>query len=266
MPFTLAHPAIILPIERAARRYQGVLSALIIGSMMPDFSYFLPLGVTRYESHTWLAVLWFCLPVGLIFYLLYHTLLIPVICSLLPKKLRQRMNPRYATANIPSLKHLPLIMLGIIMGAGSHLFWDSFTHAYSYNWPVKNISFLSSVAFHIGDDYPLKVYRLLQHLSSALGLVAVVWWIRRSYLAAPIQTQQTWLPSLKVRRIAIGLLIIPPMMFGMWCAMNLLKDGPLAYQSIQFATLTAIFGGRMFLFMWLSIGIYYYWATKKLTQ
>ncbi|RVU83732.1 DUF4184 family protein [Leucothrix sargassi] len=31
MPFTVVHPAIIIPIEKATKRYQGLLSALIIG-------------------------------------------------------------------------------------------------------------------------------------------------------------------------------------------------------------------------------------------
>ncbi len=263
MPFTLAHPAILIPLEKAARRYQGVLSALIIGSLLPDFSYFLPLGVTRYESHTWFAILWFCLPVGVVFYLVYHALLVPVLYSLVPNKLRQKVSNRFATAQVPKLKQLPFIMLGVIIGASSHLFWDSFTHAYSYNWPVQNIGFLSKTAFHIGDDYPLQVYRLLQHLSSALGLVAVCWWIRRNFLTAPEQTTPAWSPSVKIRYIAAFLLIIPPMIYGVSNAFLLINNGPLTYQIIKFATLTVIFGGRMFLLMWLSLGIYYWWLTKK---
>jgi hypothetical protein len=101
MPFTLAHPAIIMPLQKPISRYQGLLSALIIGSMIPDFSYFLPLGVTRYDSHQWLALLWFCLPVGLIFYLVYHTLLVPVVYSFLPKAFKSRLNPRFSIGSSP---------------------------------------------------------------------------------------------------------------------------------------------------------------------
>ena len=91
MPFTLAHPAIMIPLQTRASRYQGLLSALIIGSMIPDFNYFLPLGVTRFESHTWFALLWFSLPLGLVFYLIYHSLLAPVVYSFLPGKFQRRI-------------------------------------------------------------------------------------------------------------------------------------------------------------------------------
>ena len=37
MPFTLSHPAAVIPLRR-----WGIFSALIIGSIMPDSVYFLP--------------------------------------------------------------------------------------------------------------------------------------------------------------------------------------------------------------------------------
>ncbi|MSQ59664.1 MAG: DUF4184 family protein [Betaproteobacteria bacterium] len=48
MPFTIAHPAAALPLLRPLRGF-GVLSALVIGSMTPDFPYFLTGDLTRRE-------------------------------------------------------------------------------------------------------------------------------------------------------------------------------------------------------------------------
>jgi hypothetical protein len=50
MPFTLAHAAATVPLLRLLGS-RGVFSALVIGSMAPDFAYFLPLGVRRGQSH-----------------------------------------------------------------------------------------------------------------------------------------------------------------------------------------------------------------------
>ncbi len=61
MPFTLAHPAAAAPL----RRFGLVLSALVVGSMAPDFPYFLP-GLPQDKfGHTLAGVFWFCVPAGL---------------------------------------------------------------------------------------------------------------------------------------------------------------------------------------------------------
>jgi len=52
MPFTLCHPALVMPLHRCARRWTS-LSALVIGSMAPDFVYFLPLGVGAASHLAW---------------------------------------------------------------------------------------------------------------------------------------------------------------------------------------------------------------------
>src|SRR5581483_12465816 len=46
VPFTLAHPAAVLPLRRRGL----VFSALVVGSMAPDFEYFF--GLKRPISHT----------------------------------------------------------------------------------------------------------------------------------------------------------------------------------------------------------------------
>ena len=55
MPFTLCHPAIVLPLYRYAARITS-LPGLVIGSMSPDFVYFLSLGISRSFTHTPMGV------------------------------------------------------------------------------------------------------------------------------------------------------------------------------------------------------------------
>ena len=52
MPFTLAHPAAVIPLCGILRR-ASVPSALIIGSMAPDLVYFVPLGSTGLQAIVW---------------------------------------------------------------------------------------------------------------------------------------------------------------------------------------------------------------------
>ncbi|HAT6805041.1 TPA: DUF4184 family protein [Citrobacter freundii] len=51
MPFTFTHPAVVIPIYHYVNRSLS-LSALIIGSMAPDFVYFFLFSVTGALSHS----------------------------------------------------------------------------------------------------------------------------------------------------------------------------------------------------------------------
>jgi len=61
MPFTLCHPALVVPLHRCVRRWTS-LSALVIGSMAPDFVYFLPAGVDGVFSHSVPGLFLYCVP------------------------------------------------------------------------------------------------------------------------------------------------------------------------------------------------------------
>ncbi len=70
MPFTISHAAAVLPFSRPLARWR-LLSAAVIGAMVPDFRIFFP-GMPRVETHSIVALLTFCLPVGLITYWVFQ--------------------------------------------------------------------------------------------------------------------------------------------------------------------------------------------------
>src|SRR5262245_44725270 len=63
MPFTIAHSAVALPVLRWLRAPYAA-SALVVGTMAPDFEYFLRLRPFASISHTLPGLLVFCLPAG----------------------------------------------------------------------------------------------------------------------------------------------------------------------------------------------------------
>jgi len=72
-----------------------------------------------------------------------------------------------------------LAIVGVAIGAVSHLVWDGFTH--EYGWAVMRIQALT--AFVWPEVVPqLRWYKLLQHGSTLFGGVAIVWaigqWVR----------------------------------------------------------------------------------------
>src|SRR5665647_2066569 len=71
MPFTFSHPAIVLPATYLPKKWHS-LSALIMGSMTPDFEYFIRMKDASKYGHTWTGVFWFDIPMGLLLIFLFH--------------------------------------------------------------------------------------------------------------------------------------------------------------------------------------------------
>ena len=166
MPLTFAHPAAVLPLPRLLKKW-AVPSALVIGSMTPDFAFFLPLGVTRTGSHSLAGIFWFCLPIGLASYLTFHLLLKHPLLSLLPEWISRRLSQVVGTSRLPRVTWLA-VTVSLILGTLTHLAWDSFTHPGAPG--VEAIPFLRMEVFTV-DTYRGYVYKLLQYFSSGFGLV-----------------------------------------------------------------------------------------------
>lgn len=166
MPFTISHAAAVLPF----RRTPLPLAALMIGSMAPDFAYFLPNG-PGLLSHSVPGLFEFCWPAGLLVWLVFVRLLETPTFALLPDRWRGlfRRSDRAFTA-----RNVALASLAVILGASTHILWDGFTHAKT---PViEQLPFLETTSVELlGMQFPL--FRFLQHLSTVAGLLALVAWI-----------------------------------------------------------------------------------------
>jgi len=182
MPFTLAHPAAAVPLRRWLGRY-GTVSALVIGSMTPDLAYFLPVGVSRAQSHSLAGLFWWCLPVGAAVYLLFHAVLAPPLVALAPRALRARLASISRVPGPPTRERTFAIALSLVAGAATHVAWDSFTHD-------QGAMVLASpwLRERLGEvwGYRVHTYRLLQHASSALGVLVLALWLERWWRRAPV--------------------------------------------------------------------------------
>lgn len=188
MPFTFAHPAAVLPIKRLWR--SASLPALAIGSMSPDFAYFYKLGVPGSFSHSLWGIFLFCVPAGLVAYVLYYLVLKGPVLMLMPDFLRYRLEsqPAQSTAWVPrGSGELANLLASFALGAATHLLWDSFTHG---NTPtVRHLPWLAqSIAF--SDAVRLPLYNLLQHVSSVVGLGIMAAWAGYRLRCMPLQQPQ----------------------------------------------------------------------------
>ncbi|HMD72438.1 MAG TPA: DUF4184 family protein [Steroidobacteraceae bacterium] len=171
MPFTISHPAAVLPFARLLGRWR-VLSALVIGSMVPDFGYLMPWRLPRFETHSAAALLSFSLPIGLTAYWIFQRLLKTPLREVLPDGAYAASLPFAPIAAIGSLRQWIIASGGVLTGAVTHLIWDGFTHEGARG--VRMLPGLDEWFVDVG-GHELAGPRFLEDLSSIAGLIVVGW-------------------------------------------------------------------------------------------
>ena len=173
MPFTLAHPAAVVPLKKLIKTDGLVFSALVAGSLVPDLGYLWPGFQSQIFSHSLPGVVVFGLPVGLFLLWLFHRRLKQPLLLLLPES-HQRVLDAYS-GPFPFLpwRRLALILVSIFIGGLTHIAWDAFTHG--QGWGVQTFEALHQPLFWaIG--LRVKPYHLIKHGSSTLGVAVLVYW------------------------------------------------------------------------------------------
>jgi len=208
MPFTVSHTAAVLPFKRLGGG-RLPMAALMIGSMSPDFPYFMPIGLERVVTHNLTGLIGFCWPASLFFWLLYAHFLERPTMALLP----ERWSAAFPSSSREvSWRTLAFASLAVILGGATHIVWDSFTHGGS---PVVGALPFLRIEVALWNGHTLHLYWLLQQLSSVIGLVIVAAWavlqVRRAdaRVDSPGETRSA-VPRLSLgeRLGAIGLLFI----------------------------------------------------------
>jgi hypothetical protein len=170
MPFTISHAAGVLPFSRLLVRWR-LLSAVVIGAMVPDFGLFFPWRMHRFETHSATGLFIFCLPVGLASYWVFQNLIKTPVLEVLPEGAYARSRPFSSPANVASIPQWLLAACGVLAGAVTHLVWDGFTHEGARG--VRMIPWLEEPIVEIGNHHLVGV-RLLQDGSSLIGFVVVL--------------------------------------------------------------------------------------------
>ncbi|MER8101077.1 DUF4184 family protein [Kitasatospora sp. NPDC094016] len=186
MPFTLAHPAAVLPLLR--RPFSR--AALVAGAVAPDLPYFvgttgLPVSaqswyepfVNATTSHSAQGAVTVALPYALALWGLLRAGHRP-LASLLSVPVPVTSSRRLRTVG-ELARRAGWIVLSALIGVATHLVWDAFTHVDGF--VVTRTPWLDSTL--VGG---LTWARALQHASTVGGLAAVavyVWPRRARFLA-----------------------------------------------------------------------------------
>jgi hypothetical protein len=169
MPLTLSHPALVLPLRRAGLP----MTVLVIASMIPDVPLFLG-SVRGYDvTHSLVGIVTLdvVLVVGAAAW--WSFVMRDALTDLAPSLVRSRLLARVR----PSRRDWLLTPAAAVVGAASHVAWDSFTHP--GQWGVRRIDWLQSE--HAGlaglkwAQYTSGVVDSLVVLAVGLFLVTVAW-------------------------------------------------------------------------------------------
>ncbi|WP_162428614.1 DUF4184 family protein [Pontibacter pudoricolor] len=191
MPFTAAHPALILPLLRLKSRWFST-TGLIVGSIAPDFAYFLPYRSYGTLSHSLKGLFIFNLPMAIVLAVVFHVLVREQAITNLPEYLRERASAvKPVKIGRYLLRNGHIFAISVLIGSFTHLFWDSFTHSNEYF--VRNYSFLLTPVSLGFIELPLS--RVIQHTSTFVGLAAIGWYLSTlPTIAVKRSNWFSWLP------------------------------------------------------------------------
>jgi hypothetical protein len=232
LPFTLAHPAAVLPLHGHWRR--GLLP-LAIGSVAPDIPYFLPhrVALALPSGHTLWGALTISAPLAALMLLIVVLLREPLTAPLWGRHrvLAARAIDAFHREPWNWVAAVPALLLGI----GLHILWDSFTHR--TGWIVAHVAeFEANVSPLPG--YPLELFRALQYLSSVGGLAAIAVWYRRRVRSVGEAAPASPNVSQSARVLALALVAAAAIAAG---ALAALRAGPRygSFHGTMYLTTTA---------------------------
>ena len=158
MPFTLAHPAAVLPLRRTGLP----LSALVAGSMVPDAPVFLDEDRAYDWTHAWWGVVSVDVVLTLVTLALWFGVVRDPLVDLSPRGVRNRLPARARLDR----RAWTLAPVAAAIGSATHVLWDAFTHVDT--WGTRHVAWLREE--HLGVDG----YLWAQFASGIAGLVVLL--------------------------------------------------------------------------------------------
>ena len=164
MPLTFAHAAAALPFSRSSKYVN--FSAIVLGSMAPDFEYFLRGRPSAEIGHSLIGFFTFNLPIVVMIYFIYYMWIHKTLWSHLPSFLQEAPVQKMRSSNV---LHVVVLLYSALFGMLTHVVWDSFTHLNGFM--VRKLSILSYTVQVF--DFNIPIFKLLQHGSTIVGLLII---------------------------------------------------------------------------------------------
>ncbi|MFD2999442.1 DUF4184 family protein [Pontibacter toksunensis] len=176
MPFTFSHPAIALPLKALKPEWFST-TGLVVGSIAPDFVYFLKMGGSADFGHTLAGIFILDIPLSFFIALAFHLWARNVLILHFPAPLDKKYSDFLPYDFLSYLKrHWFLFLVSSVAGILSHLFWDDFTKPDGFVYYISPSFFSQKI--HIG-PVVTPLHMLIERAGSVLGLLFLIWVIWR---------------------------------------------------------------------------------------
>ena len=173
MPITFfAHQAPVLPLKiKWPHHFCG--QALVLGSMAPDFEFFLT-GRTQWTlGHTLPGQFSFCLPLTLLMVWLVSRVIARPLALHLPDLGQFHLHDyRFLAVTTRRRGYWLKAIPSALIGSFSHLWWDSFTH--TAGWSARHLGYAHRSLFLLG-THTVAVCKLMQYGSTLVGGTFTIW-------------------------------------------------------------------------------------------
>lgn len=200
MPFTLAHPAAVLPLKRFCPRPLS-FAGLVVGSIVPDAGYLFGHFKVDEFSHTFMGSFGFDLPAGILMVALFYGLRRRAV-EFLPETQRRRFLP-LCSQPVPSIF---VLVISILLGAWTHLLWDSFTH--KNGWFVQRVPLLQLQMFEVR-HHPILPSHIILYASSFAGVAWLCYVYEQLVQMADSAAQPAKFSTNLRNALFVGVLVLP---------------------------------------------------------
>jgi hypothetical protein len=186
--------------------------------MVPDFGLLLPGSFERWQTHSFAALFTFCLPVGLLAYLLTQWLIKPAVLEVVPDGPYARLLRAHPPMPWRRLFVSPLVVIALLFGAVTHLIWDGFTHE-----NARGVRLFPGLTDYGPDmaGHSLQLYRWLQYGSSVFGLIvvaaALALWLWHAPAPRPPPVRRLQRPE---RMLWLAAYVALPLAVSLWSALG----------------------------------------------
>lgn len=170
MPFTFAHPLYAAPLALLRPQYVSA-TGLILGSMSPDFEYFIWLEPYQSIGHTTKGLFLQAIPLCIVFAYLFHYIIKQALAENLPgyAQLDRRAQHLIRRWRLGSVQAWLVFIISVIIGFYSHVLIDGFTHASGL--------FVGKYHSLQQELFGIPLFKWLQHSLSMAGLALEAVWL-----------------------------------------------------------------------------------------
>lgn len=241
MPFTFAHPSVVLPLNS---KYFN-LSGLILGSIAPDIIYFVLFSPSSNLGHTFLGFILFNLPMCFILNYLFYKYIQELFILTLPNFISSRYLYMIKNKNILSNKaDILKFLYSCLIGMSTHVLWDAFTHKTGFF--VQYISLLKNSIILFNINIPF--YKILQHSSTIIGFLIIFIYVYKNRDTI----NKTYYIKINKRKIYLSIISITAISMILFISIFFRKNGFIGIGRIIITFINSIF------LSYLIIGVMFY--------